>query len=327
MEYAISVDPGKDTTKCIGRMFGSTTDKKTSFSTKFYDLKNGDVELDGNSSLVSYEYNDFIIGEQGEIYDTSTSKTTILHKMAIYTAITRVINPDDYNPDIILTVGCPTTIFKNKNSKEEYREFIKDNPNVIINGKKYSFNFKKIIIKCEGSGIVYLKPEVFVSQRAAVLDIGGRNMNFGVYENRIPVPSTLFSNNFGATKLQSMVQEELNIMLGLDCDLHTAKTAIEYGGIFINGKMNNQSSMIVSEQIEKYVDQCIIKPIEERNISVSFMPVMAIGGTSSIILDQLKERMPQVIIPSFTATMEDFQWANVRGFDIVCKVKAGMLNG
>jgi len=327
MEYAISVDPGKDTTKCIGRLFGSTTDITTDFSTKFYDLKNGDVEVQGNSNQVSYEDQDFIIGEQGEIYDTSTSKTTILHKMAIYNAIARVISKDEITPEIILTVGCPTTIFKNKKLKEEYREFIKYNPSVIIDGKEHYFNFKKIIIKCEGSGIVYLKPEIFVSQRVAVLDIGGRNMNFGVYENRIPVPSTLFSNNFGATKLQSMVQEELNIMLGIDCDLPTAKAAIEFGGVFINGKMNNESSFIVNDQIEKYVDQFIVKPIEERNISISFMPVIAIGGTSSLILDHLKERIPQIIIPSFSSSLEDFQWANVRGFDIVCKVKAGMING
>jgi len=327
MEYAITVDPGKDTTKCISRTFGKTYDNRTSFTTKFYDLNNGDVEIQGNSSHVIYDGQEIIIGEQGEIFDTTTSKTTILHKIAIFTAISRVIDSDDPNPVITLTVGCPTTIYKNKVSKESYREFIKLNPNIIVDGKHYAFEFKKIIIKCEGSGIVYLKPEIFTSQRVAVLDIGGRNMNFGIYDNRIPVPSTLFSNNFGSTKLQSMVQEELNILLGIDCDIETAKSAIEFGGIFINGKLNNDSAFIVSDQIEKYIDQYIIKPIEEKNISISFIPVMAIGGTSSLIIEQLKERIPQIIIPSFSADLEDFQWANVRGFDVVCKVKAGMING
>lgn len=320
MKYAISVDPGKFATKCLGKSEIDGTDTEVYFETKYYDLKDGDVELQGNSSLVEYEGLKWIIGEQGELYDTTTTKTSLLHKLAIFTAISRIVKMD-VNPIIILTVGCPTTIFKNSKMKEDYRNLIMSNPIITINGLEYHIIFEKIIIKCESSGIVYLEPEVFNDQRVAVIDIGGRNMNFGVYENRVPIASTLFSNNYGSIFLETMIKEELNIHFGFDCDLRTAKKALKEGGIFLNGILNAESVEIVNDTIKKYVKQHIMNSIAEKNVPIQVMPVIAVGGTSNVIIDSLRAEIPQVKKSKAAAS----QWTNATGFQIVCTVKAGMI--
>jgi plasmid segregation protein ParM len=330
MRYAITVDPGKDTTKAICSFrdsIGPLNEKKTSFPTRLYDLSNGDIEIQGNSFHVVYDDKELVIGEQGELYDTQTTKTSLLHKLAIFSAISKLIDPLDKEPCIVLTVGCPTTIFRNKSLKEEYREYIKSNPIVIINNRKHLFNFEKIIIKNEGSGIVYLEPNIFLQKRVAVFDIGGKQFNFGIFDNRVLIPSSSFSNNFGGTKLQSLVRQELNIALGIDCSLMDAKNAIENGGIFIDGELNADSVIVIKTTISRFIKDYILKSLEESNISISLMPAVAVGGTSFSVLDEFKEIVPHLITPTKADSIETFQWANAEGFHIVCKVKAGMING
>jgi hypothetical protein len=50
------------------------------------------------------------------------------------------------------------------------------------------------------------------------------------------------------------------------------------------------------------------------------MPVVAIGGTSKIIIDYLKKHIPHIQLSTVNA-----QWANVKGYQIVGLVKAGIV--
>ncbi len=106
MKYIISVDPGKDGTKCVGRSIASTEDKEIYFPTRIYNLRNGHLEVEGRFYKVSQKDNEqYIIGEQGEHYDNTTSKTSTLHKLAI---------------------------FKNQKLKESYRDFIKEDGKIEV---------------------------------------------------------------------------------------------------------------------------------------------------------------------------------------------------
>lgn len=314
-----AIDSGKYATKAIGRHISSAKDEEIYFRNKLYNLRDGDLELQGNSFKVEFENEKYIIGEQGEHNDVNISKSTRLHIISIYTSLA-LIAKNDRNPSVILTIGCPTTIYMNKKLKEEFRELIKEKPRIIVNEVEYNFNFRKIIIKCEGSGIVYLEPKIFKNERVAVIDIGGRNVNFGVYDNRIPVPSTLFSNNYGSTYLETLVKESMNTSLGIDCDLIVAKETIKRGGIMRNGIIDKDSQEIINNVISKYIKAYILKTMVEKNIHLELMPVIMIGGTSFFLFNQMKKEIPHLIKPTLNP-----QWSNVRGFYIVCKIKAELL--
>jgi plasmid segregation protein ParM len=321
VRYIISVDAGKHATKCVGRKESKQKDKQVFFNTRYYDMKNGDMEVYGKSYKITYQNNDYIIGEQGELYDTTTTKTSLIHKLATLTAIAKIAN-DDKNPTAVLTIGCPTAIYKNSKLKEEYRKFIcEDNPiSVTVDDVDYTINIEKVIVKCEGSGIVYLEPHTFIHQRVGILDLGGRNMNFGIYDNRVPVPSSLFSNNYGGILLDTIVREDLSSYYGEDYDLITANNAIKNGGIIINGKLQEESAQIVNNSIDNYIENYILKSIKEKNINLSTMTVVLVGGTSKFIIDRLKKYLPHAKLSN-----KDTQWANVEGFQVVGLVKAGVL--
>lgn len=321
MKYIISVDAGKSATKALGRKLIDSTDREVFFLTKSYDLADGDIDVEGNSYKVSYQGKNYIIGEQGEHYDTDTTKTSLTHQLAIYTAICKIAGRDT-TPYVTLTVGCPTAIFKNVKLKEEFREFIApETPvEISVNGLDYKITFERVIIKHEGSGITYLEPAVFRNNRVVVIDIGRRNMNVGVYDNLVPIPSTLFSNNYGGIFLETMVREELSTYFGDDYDLKTAAKAIENGGIIINGKLQEESAVIVCRTINRYIKNNVLTSIKEKNINLSIMPVICVGGTSKIIYDYFKKSVPHVQLPK-----TDAQWANAKGFQIVGLVKAGVL--
>lgn len=330
MKYAITVDAGKDTTKAIGSWIDENdklVNKEVSFPTRYYDLSNGDIEAQGNSFHIFCDGKECVIGDSGEVYDSETTKTTFLHKAAIYTAISQLLVPTDEDAIILLTVGCPTTIFRNKKLKEEFRNYIELNHEITVGQIKYNFDFQKIIIKNEGSGIVYLEPDLFIEKRVAVFDLGGKQFNFGIFDNRVLVPSSSFSNNHGGTLLQTLVKQEININFGFDIDLATSKKAIEQGGLILNGKLSEDSTLVVSKTIKRFINDFIIKDLQENNISIGVLSAIAIGGTSSIIIDYLKEVFPHITVPSKASSIKDYQWANARGFHIVCLVKAGMING
>ena len=321
MKYIISVDAGKHATKCVGRKVTQTKDRQVFFNTRYYDMDNGEMEVYGESYKVKYQNHEYIVGEQGELYDTTTTKTSLIHKLATLTAIAKIAG-EDTDPTVILTIGCPTAIYKNTKLKEAYRKYIcDDNPiSITVDDITYNINIEKVIVKCEGSGIVYLEPHTFVHQRVGILDIGGRNMNFGVYDNRVPVPSSLFSNNNGGLVLETIVREDLSSHYGEDYDLTTAVNALKNGGIIINGELQEDSAKLVSSSIDNYITNYILKPIREKNINLSTMTVMLIGGTSKFILDHIKKYLPHAKISN-----QDTQWANVKGFQVVGLVKAGVL--
>lgn len=105
-KYIIAVDAGKHTTKALGKMAYGNEIKKVNFRTKMYDMANGDIELQGKSYKVKFDGNEYIVGEQGENVDNSNTKTSILHKLATYIAVTQLIKPNE-NSSVNMVIGCP----------------------------------------------------------------------------------------------------------------------------------------------------------------------------------------------------------------------------
>lgn len=311
-----AIDAGKNTTKSIGNTT-SLDLKKNNFRTKLYDLANGDVDLEGNSYLITFDGKDYIIGDQGEEIDNSNTKTTLVHKLAIYTVISQLMGEYDIDTSVSIVIGCPANIFKNKTLKEEYRQYIKGNGKVqiTVNSKDYSFTIDRVVIKCEGSGIVYVKPELFKNIKRAVIDLGGRNMNFAVYENMVPIPSTIFANELGSISLETELREQLQVYLGETVSLIDSSYALKNGGLIINGVLNEETALIVQQCKKNYIRK-VLQEIKEKGINLSTMAVSAIGGTSITVQSELKDAIKHVDIITDNA-----QTICVEGFYKVAMVK------
>ncbi len=309
----ISIDPGKFATKGIALNNNKTFDK-TYFRTKIFKLNNNiDIEAQGKSFNVTLDGDNYIIGDQGEEIDYRVDKANINHKLATYTATTQLL--ENYQA-VRLVLGCPTSIYRNKELRNDYKNYIWNNGHVkiTVNNKHYSFLIENILILPEGSGIVYTKPELFKDKRVAVIDLGGLNMNFTIYDNLIPQPSSMFTLNHGYAEIEIRLINELNSMYGVSFTTNDIQNIIRQGGVKVKGVIDPKSSHVIDSIIDQYVLK-LIQETKKNNFNLDMMDVVFIGGTSLLIHDKLLEYLPHSVI------VDNAIWANVEGFYKVGLIK------
>lgn len=309
----LTADSGKFMTKTIGVTYESNMleGKRNSFRSKYYDLKDGDIELAGNSFFVEYEGEKIIIGEQGTIDGSSeTNKATILHKLCIYTAITRYIRPKE-STEVYIVLACPLNLLKSTEYKEEYKSFIMNGGKeitILVDSEEFNFIIKDITIKSEGSGILYLNKERFNDCEIGLIDIGGLNMQFCKYVNGVPQPESRFTEMTGSTKLIEDLREDLEIFRkGKPVTFGQAEQALQDKVLKLNNIEIDESREIIRNRISKYIENDVIRNITKRRISLDLLQPVVVGGTCINIKEELKVAIENIEI------QEDPQWAPIDG--------------
>lgn len=311
----ISIDPGKYATKAIA-LNKNNTMENVYFRTKIFKLNNNiDIDAQGKSFKVGLNGKEFIIGDQGEEVDYTVDKANINHKLAVYTATTQLL---EGFKAVKLVLGCPTSIYRNKNLRNEYKNYIRNNGKVSIqvNNQTHSFLVENILVLPEGSGIVYTKPEFFKGKRVAVIDLGGLNMNFTIYDNLVPQPSSMFTLNHGYAEIETRLTNELNSTYGIALTSNDVQNVVRQGGVKVRGVIDPNSTQIIDGVIDQYMLK-LIQEARKNNFNLDMMDIVFVGGTSLLVHDKIKQYLPHAII------IENAQWANVEGFYKVGAIKYG----
>lgn len=311
MKLILSADIGKYETELIGRDIEKSEDiKLVNFRTKMYDLSDGYIEKEGKSYLVELDGKEFIVGEQGQDKSYDTSKTNMLHKLACYTAITQFLEPDTKENDIYMVLACPISVLQIQSAKEEYKNFIKGDGeiNIKVDGNNYSFNIKDVTIKSEGSGIIYLEPEIFANKTVAVFDLGGLNQGIFLYNNKVCKKEDRFIEECGTDRLIELVKEQLSIYKkGNLTDTETAEKALDEGGLKSNGKIDLKSAPYIQRAKENYLKEVLNHAKEHKFNLDELDKVVFVGGTTEHIKDDINALLPHSYVPS------EPQLATVRG--------------
>ena len=311
-QLILSLDVGKYDTKVIGRNINESTEdiKKICFRTKLYNLDNGYIDLEGNSYKVEFDGKEYIIGEQGEEKSYDTSKTNILHKLSAYTAITQYLESNTSGNEVFMVLACPLSVLKIKESKEEYKNFIKGEGeiNIKVDGKEYKFEIKDITIKAEGSGILYLEKEKFKGFNVAVIDLGGLNMGFSLYRNGVCKNDDRFIEECGANTLTEIVREELvKYKNGNLVSYDQAEQALEKNYLPNFGKIDEGSTKAIEIAKEKYFNK-IIDYIKSHGFKLEELDkVIFVGGTSQKIASVIITSLEHSYIPN------ESQWCTCDG--------------
>lgn len=302
----IAIDAGKYATKAL-----TANKDKTLFRTKSTQLTSSlDIEATGNSNKVIYEEDTYIIGDQGEQVDYSLEKNTLLHKLAIYTAAYRL----GCQGETATVVGCPTNIYLSKENRKAFQENIKQQPKkFVVDGKYQNINFARVLIMPESSGVVYTNKELFTDKRVAVIDLGGRNMNFGIYDNLMPQPSSMMTTNQGSMHIEAMIKRKFEAFYKRGLTSRDIEGIISNGGIKYQGKVEPESQTALSEIYSTYVEEVIADLKKE--FPLDLMDIVVTGGTSLLVKEALKELVPHA------QTVQETQWTNVAGFLEIGKVK------
>lgn len=313
-EYVIALDAGKYAIKAMGRNSrGLASDlKKVDIRTKMYDLKNGYIDVEGKSHKVVFNGQELIVGEQGETKSYETSKTIFLHQICTYTAITRFLEPETKDNKVHMVLACPISVLKVETAKQEYKEFIKGNGNIDINvdGKNYSFEIEDIMIKAEGSGIVYLSPHIFDQKKIGVVDFGGLNFTFSLYTNGacLSPSSDRFVEELGATKLTNYVADDLTgYKRGNIVKFDAAERALEVGYLSNFGQIDKGSEEIIKKSKDRFFDEAC-EEINRHGFRIEELDgLVFVGGTTQKLIEAITKKIPN----AFIAT--EPQWSTVEG--------------
>jgi plasmid segregation protein ParM len=295
----IAVDPGKYMTK------GLSESKRVSFRSKLM-LNDMGIEPQGNSYAFEFDRKNYLVGDLAEEQNFDVSKTNIVHKLCTYVAISQLVPSGEA---VQLVIGCPVSVYKNKDLREQYKEFILNQKYISLRfiDKRHYFIFDNILVLPEGSGVVYLYPNLFKNKRAAVVDIGGLNMNFTVYDNLTPELSSMFTLNHGGNELETQLINRLNSKYGTNIELQNAKYILKDNGLKVKGNIDPFSVSIVDGVVKGYLNR-IFQEIKRNNHNVDTMEVVFIGGTSTALKDNIEKALPHAVV------VDDAQWSNVEGF-------------
>jgi len=298
----LSADIGKYETEVIGRDVELTSDsiQTVRFRTKMYDLSDGYIDVEGNSHLVEFNNKSYIIGEQGQDKSEDTSKTQFLHQLACYTAVTQFLEPGTEGNEIYMTLACPLSVLLIQDAKEEYKQFIKGDGviKITVDGKEYQFEIKDIMIKAEGSGIIYLEPNLFTEQVVGIIDLGGLNMGWSLYNNKVCKKDDRFIEECGTDRLIDLVREQLAIYRkGNLVNKEIAEKALNDGGLKKAGKIDNESTVYIDKAKEIYFEE-VLKHVKAHKFNIDELDrVVFVGGTPQHIKENITSKLSHAYIP------------------------------
>lgn len=321
----LALDCGKNSVKAYGRdADGSAEDlKKVLFRTKYYDLDDGYSDVQGNSFKVAFNDKSYIVGEQGKTDDTDTSKTTFIHQLCAYTAITQFLEPGSKGNKIQMVLACPLSVLKVAEAKEEYKSLIKGTGPISmnVNDNEYEFEITEIMVKAEGSGILYLEKELFKDGDVGVIDFGGLNMNFCIYRNGVADVSTRVTAEFGVNKLLGHVENQLSIMnKGNIMPPEDVERALEDGYTLKDGSPYSKSIEHIEKAKEIYLKEAIDFIHKKGHKLDNLKSNIFVGGTTLKIKDAIKKQVKNNnIIP-------DAQWTTAEGLYLIAYNKYGKKN-
>lgn len=309
MSKFIAIDSGKYATKACLRDSGKQSEK-IKFRTKM-DETEEEVANGKNDCVLTYDGKKYLIGDEAETIDYEKSKEKDIHKLSTYAAIAKLANDGD---TIGVAIGCPLSIFHNKEARNKYRDFMITTGETIIeiNGVKKHINIDKVFVFAEGSGLLYKNPKLYENRTIGIIDIGGLNSNNCIYQNLLPVKSTAFTTNLGSNILRNDLKILLNSKFP-DVNLQDwqMEEIIKKG--FIKSK-KEESKKIISEFLQKHVNkilnECIRKGWDLKNIDLFF-----VGGGSTLLETEIKN------IISDAEISKDAEWDNAEGFSVFGEIK------
>lgn len=309
----ISADIGKYQTKLVGRFVDESKSdlKRVCLRTKMYDLAEGYMDVEGEaSSKIVFNGKTYIVGEQGSEKSYGTSKTKLLHKLTCYAGITKFLEPNTKTNDIYMVLSCPLSVLLVEAAKEEYKSFIKgDGPiSITVDGRNYNFEIKDIMIKSEGSGIMYLEPNLFINQTVLVVDLGGVNMGGSLYRNKTCNREDRFIEEHGSEQLLKEIRNQISIYKNGDLISDAQAEKVLWDGFLKKaGKVDiNSLEYVEKAKMDYYKD--MLKYFKEHRIDINSLDsVVFLGGTTQHIKDIIAKDLPHSHIPA------NSQWSSVEG--------------
>ena len=160
----------------------------------------------GDETLI-YENKSYIIGDEAIDYDYSFTKNNNHHKIMLYYCLAKHI---DEIQTFDLIIGCPLSTYLNKQEQEKYIQSLRNNGEpivVVYKNKKKTLIIRSVTIVPESIGGYLNDYSKSKNEIRGVVDIGGLNLNAGIYNMGKPVKDKMLTLNLGIHILLKNIQQ------------------------------------------------------------------------------------------------------------------------
>lgn len=283
MSKLISVDSGKGKTKF------KSLDVQGRFVSKYQSILDKDYDIVDDNYIVRFNGERYLIGDLATGKDNSNKKSTLLHKLCIYAAITKCIKPNKLE-SIKLGIGCPISLYLDNSHKKEYASFVKNDGKTIeisVNGEDYKFKIENLLISAEGSGFLYENIDQIQEDNIFNIDIGNLNINGIGFRGGKPIPSSMITLNNGYNTLRDMANDSLcNYNEGKKfSDLKLDKT-LDNEVLSMRRKDIPETKNIIKKVKKEYLNK-IINDLRERTDLDQYDEIHFSGGGVVVLKEYL----------------------------------------
>ncbi len=313
----IAVDAGKSSCKAVTKIEG--IEERIQFRTKVQVVNNLGIDIPPNTFKVEFQGKTYLIGdavgEEKISYDIS--KKSIEHLICIYLSIARFVAKTGVT-NISIAVGTPLNIYKNKILKEEYENYIKGDGliSMRVNDRAVYFRLNTVFCLPEGTGPIYSDVSKYKNTKTTIVDIGGLNVNYCVFNNIVPQYDQMVISNLGGNILRSKIAEMLSSQYGVYISDADVDEVIKDGYLYMNGEIQVKSKNLLRDLMKNHLQE-IINYAKSRGLTLfnANGKVVFSGGGSLMLRDIINELYPSATIS------EDSQFANVLSFLTILEIK------
>ena len=319
-QILIAIDCGKYQTKAMARYKGKTY--MVLFRTKLQKVKNLGVDIQPNSYLVEFNGDQYLLGNMvsEDFSDYSLSKTSLIHKLSIYTAISNLLQKAKTPPniDIRLAVNVPISTYKDSLQKEKFKKMVENEKrtiHLVVNEKTYSFELTDITIAFEGMGEIYFKTEYYKNRSTIVVDIGGLNCTYCTFLGIQPQINTMIVSDLGGMNvLKGKIGKVINERYGLSVTSDDLEQVLRSGYFASKGEVFHDSKEIIEELKYDHLQQ-IIQFAKSHGYTFNMADINFVGGGSITLKTYIKQEFPNAVI------MDNPQFSNCLSFLKILEVK------
>ena len=320
----IAVDSGKFATKV------AEYDPKKKHVTKFpirTKVNEGDLRDDAiEKQTVVIEMGDKVYkvgnGARGTGAALETDKATDVHKVCTLTALATLASKNETD-EINVAVGLPAKDWANVSKRIDFKNYILPEGECCVTVKKDSFSapvektfkIKDRFVFPESIGALFMDEtinDITPTSITGVLDIGNLNLNATLWQGTELLQDKSLTAELGGAILIQEVSQELTTNI-VTCDelitaniLKSADRAIPNTGN-LTAEQIKASKDLINRVLRTHAEK-IKRACQARNWSLDVTNIVAIGGTSADLREELKSVFGNITI------LEDATYCNVLGY-------------
>lgn len=325
MERFIAVDSGKFANKVAE--YDAATDCIRSFQirTKVSEGDFRDDAIEDNTVIVEYEDQVYKVGNgaRGSGIDLSTDKRSYDHKICILTAIATLVSSKSVD-EINVAIGIPAKEWANVSTREDMKEMMFPTGEICIRIKINSdapitekhFIIKNRFVYPESIGALFMddSPMITPSSITGVIDLGNLNLNATLYQGTEPVLDKTATDELGGAILLQELAQEISSNI-CRCDemvmANIIKGADPGDRVLPKGNLSDdqiEESRSIIKRVMKEHALKVKKVCQKRNWSLDITNIVAIGGTSYDLREELNEVFGNLTI------LNNTQYCNCYGY-------------